>query len=114
MTAGKPGARVALVGSHRRLCTPLGLGAAIRAELAGDRILQIRTGEILRLTSGVGKAVYGHGDKDIRRATCDVLALATMTLCLHYRIAVCFVVYVAAIASTCQFHVSLHLLARLV
>ena len=77
------------------------VGAAIGAELAGDRVIEIRTGEIFRFALGVGKAVGGHADKDIRLAAGDVLALATMALRFHHRIALGPIVYVAAITSAC-------------
>jgi hypothetical protein len=72
--------------------------------LTGDWVFQIGTGEILGLALGVRKAVDGHSDKDIRFAAGNVLALATMTLRFHHRIALGFVMYVTAITSACQFY----------
>src|ERR1017187_1198051 len=75
---------------HRRksLWTSYYVSAAIGAEFARDRILQIATGEFLRRTLGVGKPRYRHRDENVGRAAGDVLAFAAMALSLHHRLAV--------------------------
>ena len=54
--------------------------AALGAELAGDRPLQVAARERLRLTLGVVEPSHRHGHEEVRRAARQVLAFPAMAL----------------------------------
>src|SRR5690242_2339792 len=78
--------------------------SAFGAEFAGHRPFKVAPPELLGRVLGVLEACNRHGDEEVWRTTGDVLALATMTLRLHHRLALGEVAHLAAIAPARKFH----------
>src|SRR6185437_10715883 len=86
------------------------VGAAVGAELARHRPLEVAAREGLGRALGVLVAGGRHDDERVGRAAGDVLAFAAVALRLQHRLALGDVADVAAIASTFQLHLVLLLL----
>src|ERR1700757_737125 len=78
--------------------------AALRTKLARYRLFEVAAGKLLRYALGVFEAIRRHGQKQIRRATTDVLTFAAVTLSHHDRLTFGKVAHSAAIASAFQSH----------
>ena len=91
---------------HHRQVRPAGreMGAAILAEFARHRPIEIAAGEALGRAAHVAEALGRHQHEHVRRAAADVLAFAAVTLRFEARFAVGHVTHFPTIASALECH----------